>query len=797
MKPIALGKVSGIAYTDSGVPLASTKLQVRDDQDVSRLYASATALTPTSTKGEWVTDSAGAYSFWVRSDRPVTVIAKDAQGNAVFSDQGSQPGESPYAPGSANTLAALSDATTFNLPVLNAPLQAALAAKAPASGIAKTALSSSVQTSLSLADSSLQPSSIGAANGVAGLDASSRLPVSQLPVGTVVPVVNDLTTGGVASALSAQQGVVIKAVTDNLSLHKVSTNSLGTAVNFSEGTSTFTLTGTLTGGGTLTKDIVPSVDLTSNQTIGGTKTFTAAPVFGQGLTANIIPRTDTISNLLLQGDTTGEMASATDDPAIVQFSSVGPLIYEADTLVYPTIATAGTTPVSITIKPVAKNVVLTRTTGTGTVTITIAPPVVTTMAGRRIRFYINRTSNAGVFLIGGYAFTVRQWAEFQWDGASAWSLVDSRAGYQNSTIPSLAAPGSQLYGFGMNYGTMSQNLGAGVIYGSGSVALGGSSVIYGNRSVTLTASTTVVNTYGNNAAAINAGTAYGNGSVVIGGSSTTLGSTTGTSITDTGVVSFVSTTGGIYNNYSMTVTDMTKFAVGDTVQFSTTGAGPTYSSTVDAVAAGAITFKLTILSVNLLAPSISTSSYPDGVLACTNVRNLSVATNSMALMGATALNTRSIAMFGTPDTAGNLLQRDSAIFVNKTTNSTANLELFIDGATAFNGRTAIARSNRFCFDTAKNASYLMTVRFVGRGLANGATPAFGRATYQVLIDCTATVLSIIGTPTVMSALVNNGLSSTPGFTFAVSGNQLVVNVTGSSASDVVTWVGYADFDRVY
>lgn len=51
----------------------------------------------------------------------------------------------------------------------------------PATGWAYNDLSAGVRTSLTLADGSVQQSEKGAASGVAGLDPSARVPMTQLP----------------------------------------------------------------------------------------------------------------------------------------------------------------------------------------------------------------------------------------------------------------------------------------------------------------------------------------------------------------------------------------------------------------------------------------------------------------------------------------------------------------------------------------------------------------------------------------------------------------------------------------
>ena len=58
--------------------------------------------------------------------------------------------------GGATTFAALTDKATVDLPSVNGPLATALAAKAPASAIARTALDNGTQASLSAADAALQ-----------------------------------------------------------------------------------------------------------------------------------------------------------------------------------------------------------------------------------------------------------------------------------------------------------------------------------------------------------------------------------------------------------------------------------------------------------------------------------------------------------------------------------------------------------------------------------------------------------------------------------------------------------------
>jgi len=73
---------------------------------------------------------------------------------------------------------------------LDSPTQATVASVAgkytkPGSGIPKSDLASSVQTSLTSADSSLQSSQLGAANGIATLDSGFHLTSSQLPSSVV------------------------------------------------------------------------------------------------------------------------------------------------------------------------------------------------------------------------------------------------------------------------------------------------------------------------------------------------------------------------------------------------------------------------------------------------------------------------------------------------------------------------------------------------------------------------------------------------------------------------------------
>lgn len=92
-----------------------------------------------------------------------------------------------YALGSATAFAGLTDATTANIPAINVPTGAAIAAKytLPGGGMPRTDMDSAVQASLTLAGTAAQASAIGAANGIAALDSGGKVPTSQLPASVV------------------------------------------------------------------------------------------------------------------------------------------------------------------------------------------------------------------------------------------------------------------------------------------------------------------------------------------------------------------------------------------------------------------------------------------------------------------------------------------------------------------------------------------------------------------------------------------------------------------------------------
>lgn len=177
-----LGLVTGTA-TEGGNPIANATLLVQEAStgrgDAVRIYATDSPSSILSTSGRVTADANGHYSFYCVAGRLVNVRCLDATGSVRYADYGVYPGETAVASAGASTFVSLTDSTSANFPAINTPLSNALAAKAPATGIARTALDAGTQTSLGKADTALQ---VAPVTSVAGKTGAVVLTAADVPV---------------------------------------------------------------------------------------------------------------------------------------------------------------------------------------------------------------------------------------------------------------------------------------------------------------------------------------------------------------------------------------------------------------------------------------------------------------------------------------------------------------------------------------------------------------------------------------------------------------------------------------
>lgn len=149
-------------------------------------------------------------------------------------------------------------------------------------------------------------------------------------LGTAPTVVNDLVTASASQPLSAAQGVALQVGKVNTVGTYTTLEALTAARPPSANIGSFGLVGTVAPyaryvsdgvvwAGVLSASIDPGT-LQDVLNVGGTN-YALFPLDGSGnAVANVVPRTGTLSNLLSLSGGAGELASATDEPAIVQFT---------------------------------------------------------------------------------------------------------------------------------------------------------------------------------------------------------------------------------------------------------------------------------------------------------------------------------------------------------------------------------------------------------------------------------------------------------------------------------------------
>jgi len=503
-----------------------------------------------------------------------------------------------------------------------------------------------------------------------------------------------------------------------------------------------------------------SVAVAVNSVTGVVTQPTSTPIVGPW-----VPRTGTEATLLSTVGSTGELGSATDVPAIVQFvggsTPGGYVTYPFDSVIaYTSTAVAGSTLIVAPTSDVAR---ITAPSAATSLAVTLSNGY---LAGQRIALeFVSSPAGLASITINGTTVAVTGAVSstglppsasigsgsayglvFEYTGA-AWNLVGSYPMQAFGPGAVALGPGSNPVGGlslaalgGTVYGYLAAAFGQATIYGAGSIAFGQANV-YSDGSVAIgqTASATALSVA---VAIADNGIAHGAQAVAIGG---TAGNQLGATMVSAA---------GSYSNISAGATNFTvvgsnvaaKFEVNDIVLLANSGGGSLVANSPTLL--GIVTSSTYTGGNTVIGISISTTSYP-AVLntgrACT-LFNLMDGQFSFALgTGSFSHNLGDFIYSQGYNNALGDMQFGLAVFGAQTTAATGVVACSQGNFTGINTNTAPGSSNRFIPD--KGKAYRLHCSVIARDVTSATAAGVFAAGFTMVVNNVNGTLSVLQTPT--------------------------------------------------